>query len=428
MMQTADQVLNALLFGASFTFLLFIFVPGRTDRSRKQAAWIAVLAMALFSSAEAASSWDGLLFYLHMALVCAIAAFIMKLRTGWNWHAALQRAMSWYLVMDCGVLLLTHLSRKITDEDVFRSTPVWRMILFLILLTAVLSGAVLLLKRLFGNEIYADGKTVSLCLLSVIPYMYMRQITFWLPVGVNDVSAGTILTVLFCMLLASMITIILERLLRSEHDRRRALAEKMELEQQQERYIIRKSSMDTVRQQYHDMKNLLLYLKKAPGTENTQANVDQMLQSIRPFETILETGNEVFDILLGEKLKTCQDLGIPCTVMVDGSLFSSIDPMDLAAITGNAMDNALEACRQISEGRSIEVRSASKPGFVILRVRNSCNPELSVHGTIPRTTKEDTEDHGFGLGNIRKIMQKYNGDMYCEAENGEFALTLLFPM
>lgn len=45
----------------------------------------------------------------------------------------------------------------------------------------------------------------------------------------------------------------------------------------------------------------------------------------------------------------------------------------------------------------------------------------------PKTTKDDPENHGFGLTSIRSVTEKYGGQMSLRSENGEFVLTLLFP-
>lgn len=428
MMSITQQVINALLLGLGENLTMAFFVPRRPGRAarREALAWLA--SALLLAAAQLTSGWPGYAIYLHMLLSCLAAVTAVRLRTGWPWLAALQRGLSWYLVTESVTLLVSHVSRKLIDEDIFRDLPLWRMAVSIAALSGALSGLFLLLRRLYPRTVRADGSTACLCLLSALPYMFVRQITLWLPVRVEDVSFAIVITGQCSMLLSLILSLSLERLMEAEEEKRRALARQMEMERQHQQYVLKKNSIDAVRQQYHDMKNLLLYLEKAPSQANVHAHLGKILASIQPFESVLDTGNDAVDILLGEKLEVCRRLGIPCTAMVDGNALSFIDQLDLVTILGNAMDNAIEACREVEKARrSIQVRTAGAHGFVVLHIHNSCARRLAVHGALPGTTKSDTENHGYGLGNIRRTVEKYQGEMRCEAQNGEFELTLLFP-
>ena len=63
----------------------------------------------------------------------------------------------------------------------------------------------------------------------------------------------------------------------------------------------------------------------------------------------------------------------------------------------------------------------------MLNFRNACRQQLLPEDALPKTTKDDPENHGFGLASIRSAAEKYGGQMSLRSENGEFVLTLLFP-
>lgn len=116
--------------------------------------------------------------------------------------------------------------------------------------------------------------------------------------------------------------------------------------------------------------------------------------------------------------------------MVDGSLLGFIAEIDLIAILGNAMDNAIEACRLISSGqaRYIHVRTRQTPGFLLLQVVNSCTGQSRMKDGRFLTLKKDAESHGFGLSSIQYAVEKYHGEMACRMEEAEFSLSLIFPL
>ena len=87
---------------------------------------------------------------------------------------------------------------------------------------------------------------------------------------------------------------------------------------------------------------------------------------------------------------------VPCSleeffIMMDGALFSFLDPLDLVAMMGNILDNAIEASEKCAkEKRFIRLRSAQRAGLVLLSAENSCLEQLRV-SSLPGTDKADRE-------------------------------------
>ena len=49
------------------------------------------------------------------------------------------------------------------------------------------------------------------------------------------------------------------------------------------------------------------------------------------------------------------------------------------------------------------------------------------NGEIPKTSKQDTENHGYGLKSIRQTVEKYQGSMSIQVKNRWFELRILIP-
>ena len=96
---------------------------------------------------------------------------------------------------------------------------------------------------------------------------------------------------------------------------------------------------------------------------------------------------------------------------------------------GNALDNAIEAVRKIKEEekRVISMRVYAKEDLIILQIENTCLEETSVpeDGNLS-TTKSDKNYHGYGIGSIRKIVEKYNGSLSLRKNDNMFILTAVF--
>jgi len=104
--------------------------------------------------------------------------------------------------------------------------------------------------------------------------------------------------------------------------------------------------------------------------------------------------------------------------------------VEVSAIFGNALDNAIEGVSKLPDPsqRLIRLSVARQKGFLRIKVENRCVDRLAVEGELPRTTKADSSQHGYGLKSIRATAEKYGGTVTVQAEGGWFTLGLLVPI
>ncbi len=104
------------------------------------------------------------------------------------------------------------------------------------------------------------------------------------------------------------------------------------------------------------------------------------------------------------------------------SSLSQISPIDLCAVLGNQVENALDACKKIpdSQRRFIQVSIHQNKGFVVIQVTNSAyrNPFTSDGRLV--TDKANSELHGLGLKSILDTVDKYNGYLTNSYEDHTF--------
>ena len=107
-----------------------------------------------------------------------------------------------------------------------------------------------------------------------------------------------------------------------------------------------------------------------------------------------------------------------------------INTIDLYAILGNAIDNAIEAVEkiQVPEQRQIDVMIYKKQQFLAIHVVNPIPERLVYEDELPVTTKRSKSDHGYGLKSIRYILRRYDGTLSISDEDGFFSLMLLIPI
>ena len=196
-----------------------------------------------------------------------------------------------------------------------------------------------------------------------------------------------------------------------------------------------------IRGMKHDMKNTLAVIQRL-STGNSveengelQAYLSEMNRSLEKLEVRFKTGNTVVDTLLNMKYhEALRD--VPGLKMdADKLLFPQgleIHSYDIGVILGNAMDNAIEACRKLKAkepeaGAFIRVSSLQKGNLLILKVDNSFDGRLvrRRQGEFPITDKTDKKSHGLGLANIKSTAEKYQGTMDFRVKDRVFILSVM---
>ena len=97
-----------------------------------------------------------------------------------------------------------------------------------------------------------------------------------------------------------------------------------------------------------------------------------------------------------------------------------MDELDLYTLFGNALDNAIEANRKISNvhERWISVQIQNKKGILLVEIVNPYEGSLVYDSNhMPVTSKQDTGSHGFGTKSMKNIVEHYGGQMVIDDKN-----------
>lgn len=202
------------------------------------------------------------------------------------------------------------------------------------------------------------------------------------------------------------------------------------LKNQYDQYCMSRESIELVNQKYHDLKHQIAALRKEPDPQRRSEWLDEMESDIRQYEAQNRTGNNVLDTVLTAKSLYCQKNGIHLTCVADGTQIGFLRVMDICAIFGNALDNAIESVLQLpdEEQRLIHVMVCVEKGFLLIRIENYFGGTLDFENGLPLTTKRDKAYHGFGVKSIRSTVERYGGTMTVNTENGWFNLKILIPL
>lgn len=192
-------------------------------------------------------------------------------------------------------------------------------------------------------------------------------------------------------------------------------------------YQDREKTYTEIRRFKHDYTNHINCIRsmiKAERYDDISEYLGEITNMFPSNKLLFNTGNFISDAILSDKQNSVKSENI--TIQFDGTIPTSINETDLCIILGNAIDNAIEASRVLTGEKLICVYGGFSHSYFILTVTNPTDNTASSNGGLPFTTKANKSEHGFGLLNIKSVVDKYNGYMKIDNKDNTFTLSLTF--
>ena len=195
-----------------------------------------------------------------------------------------------------------------------------------------------------------------------------------------------------------------------------------------------------IRSMKHDMKNTISVIQRLSarngGEENgeLEAYLSELNQTLESLEIRFNTGNTVVDTLLNmkyhEAVREMPDLNMDADKLIFPQGLK-IRSYDIGIVLGNALDNAIEACKKLKKREPaadtfIRLCSLQRGNLLILKIENTFDGRLiKKQDGFLLTDKSDKVSHGIGLSNIKSISEKYQGTMDFKIEGRVFILSVM---
>lgn len=149
----------------------------------------------------------------------------------------------------------------------------------------------------------------------------------------------------------------------------------------------------------------------------------EQIQDIRLAEEIIYSANPVVNAILKVKSIKAKEKEIPMQVTTLLPQRVSVDIGDMGVLYGNLLDNAIEAAMAVEqEKRYVHVESKFQEGRLLLSIKNS---KPSGTSSYQQTSKKDKIKHGRGIRSVRKVAEKYGGELLLKDQGEHFEAVLL---
>ncbi|MBR1470242.1 MAG: GHKL domain-containing protein [Lachnospiraceae bacterium] len=213
---------------------------------------------------------------------------------------------------------------------------------------------------------------------------------------------------------------LLENLLRNQELAAQNALLDQQISMQTEHFNAISTAYRNTRRVIHETKSHIFYLRTGIEQGETTKLIPAMNQFLGDLEKTfitINTGNLVIDALVSNYISMCQNAGISfdTDIHIQRSLIHLPD-YELCIILGNLLENAYQACLRttLKHKPYIRVSISTREKLFIIYIENSC-PDNSDTGT-----SRFAPDHGFGLENVQRYTEKWNGQFSLTMPDNKF--------
>lgn len=242
-----------------------------------------------------------------------------------------------------------------------------------------------------------------------------------------------IVLLLMCLiLLVFMIFFVVVDINRKHYQEQNILKDKYLMIQEKYYKMVASKDKET-RKIRHDLKAHLSCVEILLEKENYE-EVKEYIKALKHdtmkrIDTVVNSGNDIINAVLLDIAETAKehDTKIVLTGMIPPNL--KIKSPELCSLFYNLLSNSEEAMRNYEGNlkREISVEISSYKRNVGIVVRNPVIQPVEIDALKEKyTTKSKKEYHGYGMENIRTIVEKYHGMLEFENVAGCFVVKIIF--
>lgn len=209
------------------------------------------------------------------------------------------------------------------------------------------------------------------------------------------------------------------------------LSHEKKLEQEKSFYMINQKYYKNLEQEQfqirrlrHDMANHLNAMYSLPENE-LRKYLEQLINSPAMQSSKRFCKNNVINAVLAAKKENMETQKIKWKFNVALPAEIPVKDVDLCAVFANSLDNAIEACEKLPESkRFVTLKAKADKGLLIIQVQNTIKEMPVKRNGFLSTTKQNVNEHGFGLLSIKEIVKRYNGSFSITIKDKKFTLLM----
>lgn len=250
-----------------------------------------------------------------------------------------------------------------------------------------------------------------ICTREEIPY----EVQIWLAVSSLIIFGSTIL-----------LFITYQQQIESESEYIRLKSEYTRLQTEKSYYDILEQQNQNLMIYAHDAKKHLAAIQTLSNDPAINSYITKLSDQLKSYSQNCHSGNMMLDVMINKYVLDSERRDIRFDYNVRSCNLSGMEDIDLVAVLGNLMDNAMASAEK-SQNKDVSLETTVRNGYNVIIISNGCDFPPNTYGGHLVTSKEDRKLHGYGLKSVSKTLKKYEGDFSWEYDErrGLFITTVM---
>lgn len=332
--------------------------------------------------------------------------------------------------IDIGVLIFLMYFTKKTVLELTTST-------YGALSGIAISRSILIIFAFLFNRYYINHKTkekmsaLKWCQLLIVPVCLLLNLAVVLFQVIDETGTNfMVLADVIFLLLATFSYLYLEE--QVEYEQRKKNEYQIlqdEMRRRMEQAEIYQENFENQRAMIHDFNHHLCTIEELLRKENhVQAMnyMNQVLDNELTISEVITTENSILDALLNYKYSVAKKHLIAMQFDITSFHELPCEESEMVILIGNLLDNAIEACQKIKGRKIICFKWIDDSEMILCSVRNTVEHDVEIQDGELETTKKEKQLHGYGLKNVRHIVNKSGGISELACKDGWFQYTIIW--
>jgi signal transduction histidine kinase len=340
-------------------------------------------------------------------------------------------AISFFVFAALSELLTYGLVVSITQSDIFDDEKVFYC--------AILSKLILFIMVIIVSLIIHKSSLMIrfkdyICLIAT-PLISLATIIA-MTVQLQNSSENSGITICFIVIGIMIINItvyyLMENIIEATEIREKQSRLEVQFAFQEQKYEQTSLSFKKISSIIHDTNKHLVYLRECfeqDEKEEALLYIDKATERVEKSYHRVNTGHLVIDALVSNafNIAVSSNITFKTDIRIDREKIN-IERYDLSVTLGNLLDNAIEACKKISnsDDRYIHVSIVTTDTSIVIDITNSKTAESEK--SKKQTKVSDKLLHGYGLGNVSAIAEKYGGAFSTTCNESSFEAIAVLPL
>ncbi len=355
-----------------------------------------------------------------------LSTFLGLLAIGFSYSGTVKRkCMFVFYVLAISCLIDLAVYAVLVKTLDYNNYSAYASVLSLLLLLA----AQVITKRLFGENINAEPNkrhwlfyiaALSVCIITSLFVFTDRTI-----------SPQSLFIVCCAFLLVNIIiSYLIDDLIDSSKDALENQALRDQMKAYEREIILQNEKVEILRSFKHDMKHHfseISALASAGDMEQIKKYVSDMSDNLNESAMLVDSGNTGLDTVLNYMLQRAADKDIPVNVRVAVPEELELSAYDMNIILGNIIENAIEAQKEVN-APGIDLVISYSMDSLLIELSNTYSHKIRFKEGLPVTTKRPASEHGYGIRNVRKVLDKYTNTLDFDCSEDRFTVRILMKI